>query len=144
MQKKKKIVSLKHFKLSSGQEQPPEVFFKKDALKIFTYFTAKHLCWSLFSLKCIKKRLQHRCFPVKFEKFCEEHMRTTASIWGTTLNVRSKFFVIKVFTIAVRCNMCFHFLEFHFKFCKNHHTKVGETSFKNIVVLGVIRLIFTY
>ena len=29
----------------------------------------KHLCWSLFLIKFIKKRLQHRCSPVKFAKF---------------------------------------------------------------------------
>ena len=31
-------------------------------LKNFANFTGKHLCWSLQQ----KKRLQHRCFPVKF------------------------------------------------------------------------------
>ena len=50
----------------------------KNVLKNFANFTGKHLCWSLNSLnkvsglkewKFIKKRLQHRCFPVKFEKF---------------------------------------------------------------------------
>ena len=34
-----------------GQRQPPEVFCKKKACNF------------------IKKRLQHRCFPVKFKKF---------------------------------------------------------------------------
>ena len=46
---------------------------KKGILKNFTKFTGKHLCWSLFLIKFhpwkfIKKRLQHRCFPVKFAK----------------------------------------------------------------------------
>ena len=43
----------------------------------FANFTGKHLCWSLFFTKLqvfrpatlLKKRLLHRCFPVKFEKF---------------------------------------------------------------------------
>ena len=38
---------------------------KKDVLKNFANFTAKHLCLSLF----IRKRLQHKCFLVKFGKF---------------------------------------------------------------------------
>ena len=45
------------------------------SLKKLANFTGKHLCWSLFviklqffSLQFFKKRLQHKCFPVKFEK----------------------------------------------------------------------------
>ena len=30
------------------EKQPPEMFCKKGGLKIFTKFTGKHLCWSLF------------------------------------------------------------------------------------------------
>ena len=36
----------------------------KGVLKNFANFTGKHMCWTLF----LKKRLQHRCFPVKFAK----------------------------------------------------------------------------
>ena len=41
------------------------------ALKNFAIFTGKHLCWSLFFKVCnfIKKRLQHRCFPVDIAKY---------------------------------------------------------------------------
>ena len=56
----------------SIKKQPPEVFVKKGVLENFANFTGKHLCWSLFLIKLqgslTKKRLQHRCFPVKFEK----------------------------------------------------------------------------
>ena len=46
-------------------------------LKNFAKFTGKHLFWSLIFTKLQslqasngnKMRLQHRCFPVKFEKF---------------------------------------------------------------------------
>ena len=55
----------------------PEVFCKKGVLKNLAKFTAKHLCWSLFFI--LKKRLQHRCFPVNFAKFLRtlftEHLR---------------------------------------------------------------------
>ena len=47
----------------------------KDVLKNFGNFTGKHLRWSLFLWSCkplafkfLKKRLQHKCFPVKFAK----------------------------------------------------------------------------
>ena len=43
-----------------------QVFFIIGVLINFANFTGKHLCWSL---SLLKKRLQHRCFPVKFEKY---------------------------------------------------------------------------
>ena len=50
-----------------------KVFFKIGVLKNFSALTGKHLCQSLFFNKktCnfIKKRLRHRCFPVKLAKF---------------------------------------------------------------------------
>ena len=50
------------------------IFFKMGVLSKFAIFTGKHLCWSLFLIKLtacnfIKKRLQHRCFPVNIAKF---------------------------------------------------------------------------
>ena len=50
---------------------------KKAVLKDFAIFTKKHLRWILFlnknaglqSWNFIKKRLQHRCFPVNIAKF---------------------------------------------------------------------------
>ena len=56
---------LKKWQLND-QNEPTEVFYKKAVLKYFAIFTGKHLCWSL---KFIKMRLQHRCFPVNIAKF---------------------------------------------------------------------------
>ena len=43
---------------------------KNGVLKKFANFTGKHLCWSIKKrIQSIKKRLQYRCFPVKFAKF---------------------------------------------------------------------------
>ena len=61
----------------SFQKQPPEVFFKKGVLRIFTKFIGKHLCQRLFFNKVagprpatlLKKSLWHRCFPINFAKF---------------------------------------------------------------------------
>ena len=49
---------------------------KIDLLQNFSNFTGKHLCRGLFFSKVailkacnfVNKRLQHRCFPVKFAK----------------------------------------------------------------------------
>ena len=72
-------------------KQPPEVFRKNGVLKNFAMFTRKDLCWSLFGVfevNFIKKRLQHRYFPVNITKF----LRTPISenIWKRFLNSYSK------------------------------------------------------
>ena len=43
-------------------------FYKINALKNLAIFTGKHLCWRFFLINFIKKRLQHRCFPVNIAK----------------------------------------------------------------------------
>ena len=59
--------------LSSNLSQ---MFFKIAALRNFAVLSIKHLCWSLFLIKLqawrttflLKRRLQHRCFPVNITK----------------------------------------------------------------------------
>ena len=54
------------------KKQPQEVFYKKRCSLKFHKLTGKHLCQSLFFNKVsglLKKRLCHRCFPVKSAKF---------------------------------------------------------------------------
>ena len=90
------------------QKQPPEVFCKTNVLKIFTIFTEKRLCWSHFfnkvaGISClqhgrfIKKRLQHRFFPVNIANIlktrimknnCEELFlkKLAASVLALLLN----------------------------------------------------------
>ena len=62
------------------------MFFKIVVVRNFTIFTGKHLCWSHLCLSLtlkacnfIKKRLQHKCFPVNIVKFLRtfliEHLR---------------------------------------------------------------------
>ena len=41
---------------------------KKGLVTNFAIFSGRHLCWSLFLLNFIKKRLQHWCFPVNIEQ----------------------------------------------------------------------------
>ena len=73
-----------------------QMFFKIVVLKMFVNFTGKHLCWRLFLLKfqasCnrIKKRLQHRCFPVKFAKFFKTPFYRIPTVAATVVPVPEK------------------------------------------------------
>ena len=56
--------------------------------KNFPNFTGEHLCWSLFKkvaglklCNIVKKRLQHRCFPVKFAKSLRTPLFTEHLLW---------------------------------------------------------------
>ena len=53
------------------------MFFKIGVLKNFANFTRKHLCCSLFN----KKRLRHRCFPVKCANFLRTPLFTEDLQW---------------------------------------------------------------
>ena len=46
-----------------------QMLFTIGVLKSFTIFSRKYLCWSLFIIKFIKKRLHHRCFLVHIATF---------------------------------------------------------------------------
>ena len=82
---------------SSGCSQ---IFFKIAILEKFAIFTGKHLCRSLFLIKLqaldlqldLKKRIQHRCFPMNNAKFLiTVFYRTTsvaASVNSKTLDPR--------------------------------------------------------
>ena len=47
------------------QKKPHEVFYKEAALSNFAIFTGKHL----MACNYIKKRVQHKCFPVSIAKY---------------------------------------------------------------------------
>ena len=67
----------------------PKMFCKIGALRNFTKFTGKHLCQSLFvnntaglrPATWLKKRLWHRCFPVKCAKFLRTPFLTEHLQW---------------------------------------------------------------
>ena len=75
------------------------MFYKTGVLKNLARFSVKHLCQSLFFNKIaglrpatlLKKRLWHRCFPVKFPKF----LRTSpdVSFW-----LFKRFYFIGIFS----------------------------------------------
>ena len=83
--KKINLLCLRHWCFSGKfrnflqeQKQQPEVFCKNDALKDFTIFTEKCLCWSHFLIRLLKsaafstadllKKTPHRCFSVNIAK----------------------------------------------------------------------------
>ena len=57
------------------QKQPPEVFYRKTALKNFAIFTGKHLCWSLI----LKRDSNTDVFLLILRNF-EEQLRMAASV----------------------------------------------------------------
>ena len=76
--------------MSTFRNSHSQMFFKVGVLKNFANFTGKHLCWSLFLISLqdfrpacnfIKKRLLHRCFPVKFGKFLRTPIFTEHLQW---------------------------------------------------------------
>ena len=72
------------------QKQPPEVFRRKSFFSKFCKFHRKTpVLKCIFNKVCknfAKKRLQHRCLPVKFAEFLktpnfEEHLPNAVSIY---------------------------------------------------------------
>ena len=71
-----KFVSLKS-QVRIGRSSHRRCSVRKGVYRNFAKFTEKHLCQSLFFNKVaglslptlLKKRLWHRCFPLKFAKF---------------------------------------------------------------------------
>ena len=72
---KQRKLTINLLKLHSYLSSRLQMSFETDLLKNFAKFTGKHLCWSLFLIKLqasgnfIKKRIQHRRFPLNIEKF---------------------------------------------------------------------------
>ena len=66
----------------SYRSRRSQMCFLKGVLKKFTIFIGKNLCWSLFITKLsLFKKLQHRCFPVKCEKFLRAQFFTEHLQW---------------------------------------------------------------
>ena len=105
------------------QKQTFAVLFKIDVLKNFANLTRKHLCWSLFFNKVsglrpsglqnvLKKRLQHRCFPVKFARFLRTSIFTEHLWWLLPSQIRDVFRTLP--NILHNCAFCKQLL-FHKK-----------------------------
>ena len=70
-------ISIIYHQIKISKRYNEQFFNKTTVLKNFAIFTEKHLRWSLFlnknvglqSWNSIKKRLQHRFFPVNIAKF---------------------------------------------------------------------------
>ena len=118
--------SRKFRNFSLEQKQPPEVFCKNDVLKNFTIFTEKRLCLSHFLNKVaeisslqhwrfIKKRFQHRCFPVNIAKFlktrimkniCEELFLKTLDVSLLALLLNADYLLTAYEFISKKIDSC--------------------------------------
>ena len=71
-----------------------QMFFKIGVLKNFAIFTGKYLCQSLFLIKLqafkfVKKRLQHRSFPVNIAKFLRTFLyKTPVANFGYSKSIK--------------------------------------------------------
>ena len=70
-------------KMVFSRSSHPEVFCQKSVLKYLVKLTGRHLCRGL-SLACrretlLKKRLLHRCFPIKFIRASQSMNSLTTS-----------------------------------------------------------------
>ena len=71
--KELKNAIMRIFPVASIRSSRPEFFYKKVFLNNFEKFTGKHVCRSLFLIRCklnfITNRLRHTCFSVNFATF---------------------------------------------------------------------------
>ena len=76
------------------------MFFKIGVLEKFKNFTGKYLQ----ACNLIKKRLQHRCFPVKFAKFLRTLFYRTPQVASST-NKHSPWWRLaeNVFNVTISC-----------------------------------------
>ena len=110
---------------------------KKRCYWIFTKFTGKHLCQSLFFNKenLFKKRLWHRCFPVNFVKLL---IRTffTEHLWWLLLNKRN----ICIYDTALPIKSCrLILLKVHLEPCRTSTMKLLEkidNGYKSLTILA--------
>ena len=89
------------------------MFFKIGVLKKFANFTEKHLCWTC-KLACnfIKKRLQHRYFPVKYVNFFRtafftEHLRWLLIMFSVRKLLQHVVIHFAIFSQPVNRNQVF-------------------------------------
>ena len=80
-QRRKMICWIRKMRSSRSQ-----ILLNIGVLENFANFTGEYLCWSLFfnkiaGLQLYYERLQHRCFPVKFEKFLRTPCFTEQPRW---------------------------------------------------------------
>ena len=58
-----------------------------DALQKLAIFTGKQLCWRFFLINFIKKRLQHRSFPVNVAKYLSTDFHIEIYVNMSFLNI---------------------------------------------------------
>ena len=94
------------FLLIIDRNDRSQIFLEIGFFKNIANFTGKHLCWVLFLIKrktCnfLKKRLQHKCFSVKFVKNFRTPFfyRTHVAAFALTDYLSSKYIKAVSFSI---------------------------------------------
>ena len=107
-----------------------QIFFKIGVLKNFAYFTGKHLCWSE-ACNCIKKRLQHGCFPVKSAKFLRSSFKQNTSSGCFCLNFLIYTYVlILIYTYLSILKFSLYYYMNHIKLIKYGHVETATKVFR--------------
>ena len=119
-----------------------QMFYKTDAITNLAIFTRKHLCWSFFLINLIKKRLQHRCFPVNIAKclstaFYIEHF---VRIQYTFQN----FYVMIEFFGFFRYKIYFPYFLYHcFVFLHNSSVRIGSPLLFRIYLVFIPKFVLS-
>ena len=114
-----------------------QVFLKIVVIKTFPYFTGNHLCGSHF----IRMKIQHRCFPVKFEKFLRTPFLTEHLWWLFLCYSQLLVFDIKsqVFNSSdefySRLTVPLRRIKIYYQ-CSWNHDEPGSTTIKNFKITG--------
>ena len=106
-----------------------QIFFKIGVLKLFPMFAIKNLCSSLFLINLgawrpefvLKKRFQHRCFPVNIAKFLR-----TAFLWNTFCSLYFYVMIEFLGRLWVQNRRVSYFLYYCFVFPHNSSVKIGS------------------
>ena len=76
---------------SQVQQQPfADVLQNRCSLKKFAIFARKHLCWNLFLINIVTKRIQLRCFPVNIAKFLRTAFSSTPPVAASTGSLKKR------------------------------------------------------
>ena len=99
---------------------------KKGVLRNFANFTVKHQCWSLSLIDFIKKRLQHKCFPVDLRNFLIWSLRlllkpvlSSGLPFLITYTSDSNWYTCCSFCILIHSFVC-QFSIHYYWYCYNH------------------------
>ena len=92
-----------------GVTEAERCALKKGLVTNFAIFSGRHLCWSLFLLNFIKKRLQHWCCPVNIEQLLRTPILYNICKWLLLGSMPvCNIILVNNYQICCRCIKCTH------------------------------------